>query len=296
MQGFKIFSKKMLFYIMTPSGRQKNIFILCWLNIKFLFGSIIFTLILVSYASASHALDVREKANLNHITIYTEHLAPFQIVKSNGEITGFATDVVRTALNTTSIQYSIEAYPWSFSYQQTLKNKNACVYSLARTIDREQKFNWLDLNIKSTTSFYSLASRNLNLSNIEEAKKFTIAVIRDDITHQFLLRKGFKENKNLYISDTYDSLLKFLEARQQSIDFIILNDDLLKNRVNSAKEFSKYKKNLFIDELRLNFHLGCNLQVPKNAIKLMSDALLSLQADEAFEVIKLKWQTSFTKK
>jgi polar amino acid transport system substrate-binding protein len=60
---------------------------------------------------------------------------------------------------------------------------------------------------KSSISLYSLASNPIQISQLDEAKKYKIAVIRDDVTHHFLINNGFVEDENIYVMDNYDSLL-----------------------------------------------------------------------------------------
>jgi polar amino acid transport system substrate-binding protein len=242
----------------------------------------LFSLLIMSFSVSSQ-----------HITVVTEHLAPFQIVDKNNNITGFSTDVVKAILNKTPHTYTIEANPWTVSYNQALKNSDICIYSLAYTESRKNKFQWAGELIRSTTSFYSLSSREISISHIEEAKKYNVAVIKDDVAHHYLLSKGFQENKNLYVLENYNALLDLLEIRKDSIDLIILNDELLKNRVKNSADKEKYKQVLLLDELELIFQIACNLKLPKQVVDDISTALKQIKSDDTYQTIKAKWQSYF---
>ncbi len=246
------------------------------------FSFLLFLLLTMSFSALSQ-----------HITVVTEHLAPFQIVDKNKNITGFSTDVIKAVLNKPPHTYEIEANPWTVSYNQALKNSNTCIYSLAYTKPRKDKFQWSGELIRSTTSFYSLSSREISISHIEEAKKYNVAVIKDDVAHHYLLSKGFQENKNLYVLENYNALLDLLEIRKDSIDLVILNDVLLKNRIKDLADKNKYKQVFLIDELGLIFHIACNLNMPKQVVDDISLALEQVKADGTYQQIKTKWQSYF---
>lgn len=78
-----------------------------------------------------------------HIEVVTEHLPPFQI-DTPTKILGFATEIVSTALSSTPYTFKISIYPWARSYNMALNKKNTCIYSMARTPERENKFIWVN--------------------------------------------------------------------------------------------------------------------------------------------------------
>jgi polar amino acid transport system substrate-binding protein len=225
------------------------------------------------------------------ITILTEHLAPFQVVNEKS-ISGISTEIVEATLKEANYEYEIAAYPWSLSFNRAKHEKNTCIYSLSRIPEREPLFEWVGHIISSTISLYSLASKQISINNLNDAKKYKTAVIRDDVTHHFLLSKGFIENENLYVMDNYDSLLKLLEIPNRNIDLVVLNDDLIYNRVKSTEAASKYKNVYNMRELTLNFHLACSLSTEKNIIAKLTKSMKKLEQDGDFSVIRKKWRST----
>lgn len=223
------------------------------------------------------------------INIVTEHLAPFQIVHKNG-ISGLSTEIIKATFDAAQYDYTIDAYPWSSSYNRALHEKETCIYSIARIPAREALFQWVGRIAKSTTSLYTLQGRNISISNIEEAKQYRIAVIKDDVAHHFLLSKGFEENKQLYVLNHYDTLLKLLEVSSRKIDFIVINDDLIRNRLSRSQDAKKYKNVYELKELTLDFHLACNLNTQQSTVDNLAKAMKSLEQQGVFAKIKDKWQ------
>jgi polar amino acid transport system substrate-binding protein len=223
------------------------------------------------------------------INILTEHLAPFQIV-SKDSIKGFSTEIVEATLKESQYAYNISAYPWALSFSRARHGKNTCIYSLARMPQREPLFQWVGHIALSTISLYSIKDRQIAISNISDATKYNIAVIRDDVTHHFLLTKGFVEKENLYVVDNYDALLKLLDLSNRHIDLVVLNDDLLKNRVANSNDTSKYENVFQFKELTLNFYLACSLNTEKKIVDDLINAMKVLENRGVFEEIREKWK------
>ena len=225
------------------------------------------------------------------LNILTEHLAPFQIV-SEDSIKGFSTEIVTAALEESQYEYDIVAYPWAMSYSRAKYEKNTCIYSLARLPSRESQFKWVGHITSSTVSLYSLKDRQIIITNIEEAKKYNIAVIRDDASHHFLLKKGFVESQNLYVVNKYDALLKLLDLPSRNMDLVVLNDDLLRNRVKNMAEKLKYKSVFQFQELTFNFHLACSLNTEQKIVDNLTNAMRALEKRGVLQAIRKKWQKS----
>jgi len=244
------------------------------------FANIISIIIITCYSSVVSA---------SKLTVVTEHLAPFQIVKPNS-ITGFSTEIVKATLDESGLEYSIEAFPWSLSFNRAMQEKNICIYSLARIPDRELLFQWVGHITTSTISFYTLKEKGLNISNLDDARIYKTAVIKDDVTHHFLLSKGFVEGENLYVMSNYDALLKLLETPSRQIDLIIINDDLINSRVQNKQDASRYLNVHMLEELTLDFYFACSLNTDKKIVGQLKTVMEKLEALGLYLNIRDKWK------
>ncbi len=223
------------------------------------------------------------------LSIVTEHLAPFQIVTEKS-IGGLSTEIVTATLQASKLDYALEAHPWSHSYNRALHVANTCIYSLAYIPERKPKFQWVGHITKSTISLYALSKKPIVIENLAQAKNYRIAVIKDDVTHHFLISKGFVENKNLYVMNNYDSLLKLLEIPSRQIDLVVLNDDLIANRVQNSAEAKKYKGVFMLKELTLDFYFACSLNTDKAIVDTLKKAMDKMEQQGINSAIKKKWQ------
>lgn len=117
-----------------------------------------------------------------------------------------------------------------------------------------------------------------------------MAVIKDDITHHYLLSKGYIENENFYVMQNYDGLLDLLDLRRNSIDLVLLNDDLLRNRVSSEGELNKYEKLLNVEDLNIEFNIACSLNTSAPIIEKLTLSMKSVYQSERYSQIKKKWK------
>lgn len=234
-------------------------------------------------------LFISNKLLATTLNIVTEHLAPYQIVNKNS-VTGLSTEIIEATLKESQYAYKITSYPWALSYNRAKQEKNTCIYSLAKIPQREPLFKWVGHIVSSSISLYSLKDNQIVVPNIEEAKKYHIAVIRDDVTHHFLLSKGFIENKNLYVVNNYDALLRFLDLPARNIDLVVLNDDLLNNRVKDSNEAIKYKSVFHFKELTLNFYFACSLNTDKHIVDNLKNSMELLEQRGVFSAIRDNWK------
>jgi len=223
------------------------------------------------------------------LKILTEDLPPYQIV-SEDAITGLSTEIVQATLAQTSYTYNIAAYPWSMAYNRAKHENNTCIYSIARIPQRESLFKWIGHIASRSISLYSHKDIQVSVTTLEEAKKYNIAVIRNDVSHHYLLSKGFIENKNLYVTDNDKALLKFLNLPNRNIDLIVFNDLLLKSRVKSKAQRLQYKNVFQFKNLMLNFYLACSLNTEKHITDNLTKAMTKLDNLDVFSKIREKWE------
>jgi polar amino acid transport system substrate-binding protein len=245
-----------------------------------------FLIVLLIFVCSSSEAQQNDK--LPHIYIVTEHLPPFQI-STKTEVQGFATEIIETAFSKTPYSYDIKIFPWSRSYHMALNKENTCIYSIARTPEREDKLIWVNTIAERNTSFVSLVSQNLTLTSLEDAKRYNTAVIRDDVTHQFLLENGFKEGLNLYVINNTHSLLKLLTQRK-NINFILVDPNTIKYRA----EYNNLAPNLFkngyqINEHPLTYYLACNKKTSPEVIEKIRQSITDMKVNGQIDKIINEW-------
>ncbi len=224
------------------------------------------------------------------ITLVTEHLPPLQYLDENQQLQGYAYEVVSAAMNSAEIPYVAYLYPWTRSYNLVKKRPDVCIFSMARTPEREQQFQWIGRITEVSSRLYGLSKDGIELTSFEQAKSYNIAVIRDDVTHQLLLAEGFEEHKNLYVVENTDSLLKLLHSKAE-IDFIVADRMTMPYRAKRAGiPLAAFKPSVTLKNTQLNFHLACNLDTDSSTIKRLRQGFNKIKASGVREVIDNRWR------
>ncbi len=223
------------------------------------------------------------------LTLVTENLPPFQM-KTEGKVTGFATEVVMAALKYTPYKSHFILYPWSRSYNLAQKKENTCVYSISRTPEREKMFQWAGVIAKTNGHFIGLkTNKEIKINKLNDAKKYITAVIRDDYTHQLLLNNGFEEYKHFYVVNNPDSLLKLLISRK-NIDLILVDFLTIPYRA----KFSGIDASLFVSFFKLsstplNFYLACSNNTSDSIVDNIAQSIDKIKATGEYQKIVDKW-------
>jgi len=224
------------------------------------------------------------------LTLVTENLPPFQMRDDNNKITGFATQIVQAALYKTSYSYHFEMYSWARAYNIAQKKQNTCIFSIARTKEREHLFKWVAPIATTNSYFIGLKSnKNIKLATLNDAKNYITAVFKDDVTYQILIKNGFIEFKNYYVINNSDSLLKLLYLRK-NIDLILIDDLTLAYRAKlDHLDPNLFKAYLKLNRAPLNFYVACSNTTSKQVINKLRTAIFQLKKSGEDKKIIEKW-------
>jgi polar amino acid transport system substrate-binding protein len=150
------------------------------------------------------------------INIATEEWRPFSYIGPDGEVTGQSTDKVRAVFKLAGLNYKISSYPWARAYHLAVTQANTAVYTIKRTAQREDQFQWVCPIQPSTLHYFfsDIKRKDIAVNTIEDAKKFKVGVARNGFDQQYLLNNGFVENIDFDVaSDDSVNLRKVLDGR-----------------------------------------------------------------------------------
>lgn len=212
------------------------------------------------------------------VLITTEHWPPNNYLDAQGQISGKATSVVKQLFAQADVAYKIELLPWARAYHLTLNKPNAAIYSILRSKERESLFQWVCPIIAPTKIyFYRLKARSdIKLTGINDVKNYLISVSRNEFDHQYLMAKGFIEEKDFYVSFDDRTLIKKLFNKRTEL--IIATEDAIRhntralgfdpNEITQAMEIADSG----VREICLAF----SLSTPTTTVDRIRQALLEL--------------------
>lgn len=223
------------------------------------------------------------------LTVVTEELPPYNMVRM-GHVTGMSTEVVEAILKQAGLDAGIKSMPWARAYDMALHGENILIYSIARTPERESLFQWVGSIAPSRLSLYSLASRPIHLTSLDQARQYQIGTVKDDIGEQYLIGKGFVIGKNLQSSNKYES--NYEKLKLGHVDLWVSND---LNAHYLTREIGDPEMTLVsslpLDELAMKdgLYLACSVDTPAATVERLRAAFKAIQDNGVYAGIVARW-------
>ena len=242
---------------------------------------------LILFASFSYAQPLR---------IVSEKLPPLQFSQSDGTITGAMVDIVNLLLKKSNIEGNIEILPWARSYQIALERENTLIFSMLRGEDREDKFIWVGKLFAIDTYLVALKGHPpFNIKSIEDAKKYGVGSIRQDLMESYLRKHGFTEDKNLYLSSDYTVLWQMLFSQRTYL--AATNNILWKYEIEDSNLDPKQIEIIYkIPDIASDLYLGASIGTDEKIINKLKKALEEIKSNGQYHQILKKWHLTTTTK
>lgn len=230
-------------------------------------------------------------AQQTKLSIVTEHLPPLQYLNSEQRVTGLSTQIVKELMRRSDYAFDLNLHSWTRAYQLALNVENTCIYSMAKLPTREALFKWVGALVKTNSVFYALKSnKNIAIEQLDDAKQYITAVIKNDAPHIALLNQGFVEGKNLYVVHDISAMFKLLVLRE-SIDLIIADELTLNERLKTANlDINQIKSVFEIKDIPLELSFACNLNTRAEVVDSLTKSLTQMIADGTYDKILKNWQ------
>ena len=195
----------------------------------------------------------------------------------NGKVSGVASEIVEKTLARAGItDYHMALYPWARAYDMARLEPNVLIYPIIRSSEREPLFKWVGELDQVMPMFYKLrARRDIAVATLEDARHYSVGVVRDDSRQEYLESKGF--NKMVVSATNLDNLRKLLsgqvalvplperEAREQCKDLNIA--------------FEELEAVYTLDELSKGLYVALSAATPEDTVKRIAAAFAQLKDD-----------------
>ncbi len=224
------------------------------------------------------------------ITVVTEELPPYNMTV-DGRLTGLSTEVVRAVLEEAGLEANIPSMPWARAYDLAINAPNVLIYSIARTAEREALFKWVGSLASTNWYLFSLPGRQFDLKSLEDARRYQIATVKQDVGEQYLTARGFVIGRNLQSSNRYAHNYEKLKAGR--VDLWISNElnahYLVRQATGNPAETAVAQLAIDdlggVDGLSLAFSRG----TPDELVERARQALERVRADGRYDVIVRRW-------
>lgn len=144
---------------------------------------------------------------LRDLVFMTEEYPPYNYTEHN-QLKGISIDVLDQALNSFGLQpVKVKSYPWVRGYEAVLRGPNVVLFSMTRTVAREDLFQWV--GPISPTEIVLIAKKGrVEFDEENLPRRYSIGVVRSDIG-ELLVSQRFG-SVNLQFSSQPDQVAKQL--------------------------------------------------------------------------------------
>ncbi len=126
------------------------------------------------------------------LLVMTEELPPFNFSR-DGAVVGISADFVRLVFQEANYPLAaddIKMLPWARAYQIIKEQPNTVLFSMARTAEREQLFQWVGPLTQITIGLLAEKVRRIRVESSADLANYRIGTVRDGAPEQLLVQAG----------------------------------------------------------------------------------------------------------
>lgn len=215
-------------------------------------------------------------ASAQTIKAVTEASA-FTHQNSDGKVGGPASQIVEATLQNAGLtDYSVSLYPWARAYDMALQEPNVLIYLIARTPARETQFKWAGEFMRIEYHLYKLRDQaQVTVRSLQDAKNYSIGVMRDDVRHQYLQSQGF--TKLVVSAQNIDNFKKLINRQVQLVPIPEVDAKLLCEEARF--DCTRLEKVHTLDALAVGLYMAYSKSTSDEVVARTRTAFNKLKAD-----------------
>lgn len=212
-------------------------------------------------------------SNAQELVGFTEEL-PGLIELEGDNLKGPVVADVQKILKKANLKAHLKVYPWARSYEMAKREKNYFIFPMAKNAEREKHFHFVGVLFNIKTFLYQRKENNIKVNSLEEAKKYSICVVRNDVRDQYFMANNFT---NVLRFAHQDEAIHALIAKK--CDFAICAENIEHIWKKNIKENLNYfiKKSYHAKEINGDRYLSISKQTDPEVIKKLSTAMQELK-------------------
>lgn len=211
------------------------------------------------------------------LTLVTEEFAPYSYL-DHGKVGGYATEVLEAALAHAGVDYRVQIYPWARAFQMARTQPNVLIYSIVRTPEREQQFQWIAQLAPRSVYLYKLKSRSdIKAHTVDELRRYRIGANRGDVVEEQLHHLGL--NVDLAAQDE-TSLRKLVVGR---LDMMVASERMLQDLCQRIQVRCAQLERVMPMPGLGDYYVAASLGTPSATVQAVRGALDKLRSSGAMQ-------------
>lgn len=147
--------------------------------------------------------------------VMTESFPPFNFTVDE-EVQGISVELLQETLRRMGRDTeagSIELMPWARAYNIIIKEPDTVLFSMARTIEREEHFKWAGPIFKVDIGVIALKSRKIRVAIASELNRYTVGTVRDGAPEELIIKAGIDPKALDRSGDSLSNIRKLASGR-----------------------------------------------------------------------------------
>jgi polar amino acid transport system substrate-binding protein len=234
------------------------------------------------------------------LQILTEENLPLQFTR-DGEVTGFAVDLVYSILARSELNGRVEIIPWARAYKMAQELPNVLLFSARRTPERENKFKWASqvfihglmpdyelLRMQSNMVLICHANSDININSIEQAQLFVIAAQRGDWLTEYLMDSLHWPVEKMFLTRDFDDTIRMLEAKRVDLAMMVSQDyqNIMKLR---GFDVSQFRPCLEVPKPVAHLYFSFSLGTDDKVVEIFKNTLESMYDNGSYQLLYQRW-------
>lgn len=221
-------------------------------------------------------------ATVHGVDLYTENYPPFNIVSQDkNTVSGIASDKVRELMRRAGDSYKLHVVPWARSMAMVQSQAGSCMYSTARTPNREQRYQWVGPLVRNNFAIFGRARAAHAAKKVEDLKSHVIGTKRQDASSEYFAALGYAIDP--VVADV-DNPRKIMRGR---FDYWATGE-LLGLELIREQHLSADIVPLFVF-MQIDMYLSCNRGMDKATIERWNQILKTMEQDGTSAAIEKKY-------
>lgn len=221
------------------------------------------------------------------IAITDGNLPPFAYAK-NDKLEGVYVEIVKNIFQEAKLPVSFSHMPFARAMLGIKNTPNAMYFPMGRTKDRINDYKWIGPILeKGRMNLYRLKNRNdIKITSLEDAKNYTVGVVRGYSSQRLLKSYGFENGKNLIAVTNLEQNVKKLMAKR--VDLIVAYADSDDQLIEMYGMTNLGTVNVLFLDITTAAYLAFNKEIADEHYQKLKQAYLTLHKTSLFQDIATK--------
>jgi len=223
------------------------------------------------------------------LVLITENNPPFNY-EENGKVEGLATALVTEMAKRASLPARFELLPWEEGYTRTQKDRETCLYAVARIDSREKLFHWIGPLAVNRWGIFGKSDTAVTAKGIEDLRQYRVGGVTHDAKLEYLAQYAVTNIRSASDDKLNPARLKLPKDDPNRIDLWITG--AYTARKVSRENAGPPLKLVFLGQ-EIPLYLACSPATPRVQIKALDDALKAMGRDGTTKKIIARYLSKF---